>query len=717
MAKLLFGAETEYAVAGRTPKRELSTSDAAAALVDLVPRHFKFIRDAGSSGGFYLGNGGRFYVDCGTHPEYSTPECTNPWDLVRHIEAGHRILANLARVARGRGGRGKNILCFRSNVDYSGSDSTWGSHESYLTRHHSASIRDDLIPHLVTRPIYTGAGGFKPSADGLQFILSPRLSHFHCLEGSNTTTERGIWHEKCEPLSGDYDRVHIVCGESLCSQMALLLKSGVTALIVAMADEGLDPGDAVRLANPVASLQAVIRDVQCITKLSLKNGEACTPIEVQRHYLEMAEAHLADSFMPEWADDLCQVWRTVLDRLAAGPEAVANTLDWAIKYKLYANQAKQMGIEWDASSKKRVLAKTEPIQPAAAPDAEVEPRNIQRQSSWSDSRLEDRSGETAEDSNQPLQKSSSSAGNSRQRLLEIDTRFGQLGPEGIFDALDAAGALDHRVIPQKQIDLAVNCPPEGSRAKIRGEVVQRLAGSSQAKCDWNHVIDGSAGLSLDLSDPFSIEETCKPLELGTGFLGGEPMWELPAHRSRRGFRFNDDRALENSPLARRERAYSHFTTGCYQEAEQLLRTCVAEGYELGSNRCHLARVLMLMNREEEARIEVELAWESRTGAASYVAPRILFFRLLFGMLDGSDLIDTIRELKSRLHHGGASSSWTIQPVVEHIGPRLCGDDYELLKSIASVLSESGRAPDLCENERWRNVGIERERAGTRQAAD
>lgn len=715
MAKLLFGAETEYAVAGRTPKRELSTSDAATALVELVPRHFKFIRDSGTSGGFFLSNGGRLYVDCGTHPEYSTPECTNPWDVVRHIEAGHRILANLARVARGRGGRGKNILCFRSNIDYSGSDSTWGSHESYLTRHRSASIRDDLIPHLVTRPIYTGAGGFKPLADGLQFILSPRLSHFHCLEGSNTTTERGIWHEKCEPLSDGYDRVHIVCGESLCSQTALLLKSGVTALIVAMADEGLDPGDAVRLGNPVAALQAVIRDVQCSTKLTLKNGEVRTPIEVQRHYLEMAEAHLADSFMPDWAAELCQVWRTVLDRVAAGPEAVANTLDWAIKYKLYANQAQQMGIEWDASSKKRVLARTEPIQRAAAPGAELDPLSIQREFSWSDSRLDDRSAETVEESNHPSQKASSGSGNSRERLLEIDTRFGQLGPEGIFDALDAAGALDHRVIPQEQIDLAVKCPPEGSRAKVRGEVVQRLAGSSQAKCDWNQVIDGSTGKSLDLSDPFSIEETWKPLELDIGFLSGQPMWEFPPNRSRRGFRYNDARALENGPQARRERAYSHFTNGRHMEAEQLLRTCVAEGYELGSNRCHLARVLMLMNREEEARIEVELAWESRTGAASYVAPRILFFRLLFGMLDGSDLTDTIRELKSHLHHGRASSNWTIQPVLEHIGPRLSEDDYELLKSIASALSESGRAPDLDEHERWRKVGIEQ--TGTSQAAD
>lgn len=36
-------------------------------------------------------NGARFYVDMG-HPEYSTPECSNPLDLVIHDKAGEMIL-------------------------------------------------------------------------------------------------------------------------------------------------------------------------------------------------------------------------------------------------------------------------------------------------------------------------------------------------------------------------------------------------------------------------------------------------------------------------------------------------------------------------------------------------------------------------------------------------------------------------------------------------
>ncbi|HVQ65077.1 MAG TPA: proteasome accessory factor PafA2 family protein, partial [Terriglobia bacterium] len=39
-----------------------------------------------------LANGGRLYVD-GAHPEYSTPECTNPREIVAFERAGERILA------------------------------------------------------------------------------------------------------------------------------------------------------------------------------------------------------------------------------------------------------------------------------------------------------------------------------------------------------------------------------------------------------------------------------------------------------------------------------------------------------------------------------------------------------------------------------------------------------------------------------------------------
>ena len=48
--------------------------------------------DTSAANGMYLANGARFYVDCGLHPEMTTPECTTPWELARYIKAGERVL-------------------------------------------------------------------------------------------------------------------------------------------------------------------------------------------------------------------------------------------------------------------------------------------------------------------------------------------------------------------------------------------------------------------------------------------------------------------------------------------------------------------------------------------------------------------------------------------------------------------------------------------------
>ena len=56
-----------------------------------------------------LTNGARLYVDH-AHPEYSTPECTNPLDVVLWDKAGEQVMLDAAR--RGRPGpRGRRRSC------------------------------------------------------------------------------------------------------------------------------------------------------------------------------------------------------------------------------------------------------------------------------------------------------------------------------------------------------------------------------------------------------------------------------------------------------------------------------------------------------------------------------------------------------------------------------------------------------------------------------
>src|SRR3984957_5522830 len=273
MAPVMWGMESEYAIAGINGKEPTRRDELVSRLVGAARRRLMHLPDMCSPSGMFLENGARFYIDCGLHPEMTTPECTTPWELARYIKAGERILEDLTQDLQTEAGADAEVMCFRCNVDYSGSGSTWGCHESYLHRAPPASLPDQLIGHLVSRVVYTGAGGFNPLVKGLDFCVAPRSMHIEQAISGDSTGNRGIFHTKNESLSGDGDnRLHILCGESLCSETAIVLKIGTTALVVAMAEAGLKPGADVRLASPLEALRTVSTDVTCKQELRLAGG-------------------------------------------------------------------------------------------------------------------------------------------------------------------------------------------------------------------------------------------------------------------------------------------------------------------------------------------------------------------------------------------------------------------------------------------------------------
>ncbi len=532
MVRPMFGVESEYAIAGMNGKEPMRRDDLVNRFVRVASRRLAHLPDTCSSSGMFLENGARFYIDCGLHPEMTTPECTTPWELARYIKAGERILEGLTQEVQAEAGAATEVMCFRCNVDYSGSGTTWGCHESYLHRANPASLPDQLIPHLVTRVIYTGAGGFNPLVGRLEFCVAPRLMHIQHAISNDSTGNRGIFHTKNEPLAGDgYNRLHILCGESLCSETAIVLKIGATALVAAMAEEGLKPGAEMRLASPLEALHAVSSDITCKRKLRLAGGGEATAIELQRRLLQLAERNR--SVLPPWADAICSLWRLTLDRLEDAPDSVATVLDWAIKRRLFYDRAERRGVPVERfallnsivhrlnaalaglSVKDRdvrlsvVLGPTSPI-----PEEVVRIRSLLAAE-----------GLACDDLERFLKL--------RDEFYQIDTRFGQIGPRGIFTELDHRGVLDHKVPAVDGIEAAMREPPAVGRAKLRGEAIRRLSGQGRAGCSWMAVF-GPDGRTFDLSDPFAAAEVWTgppapspgtaqlPLDLSADDLFGEP---------------------------------------------------------------------------------------------------------------------------------------------------------------------------------------------------
>jgi|SRR5215472_4244659 len=169
----LLGVETEYAVACVSASGSIDNAEIARCLMDLARQRLIHLPDLHSAGVFPQ-NGSKFYIDRGSHPEICTPECANLWDVVRYILAGHRILTSLLSSTQTASVPGTEIVCTRCNVDYSGSQTSWGCHENYMHRIAIDALQRQIMPHLVTRLVYTGAGGFNSFSRGLEFMLSPR---------------------------------------------------------------------------------------------------------------------------------------------------------------------------------------------------------------------------------------------------------------------------------------------------------------------------------------------------------------------------------------------------------------------------------------------------------------------------------------------------------------------------------------------------------------
>ncbi len=507
----IFGAETEYALAVLQDGVAVERMTVLQAMMQAARRQLVHLPDL-CSGGMFLSNGGRLYVDCGEHYEFASPECSDPRDLVRYVLAGHRILGDLAAAAQAVRPPGTEVLCFRCNVDYcSDSLNTWGAHESYLHQSDPVEMQAHMIPHLVSRIIYTGAGGFNPLAPGLEFSLSPRAAHFRRVVGSDSTSDRAIFHTKDESLShGGCHRLHIICGESLCSETALFLKFGVTALIVAMAENGLSPGAEMQFEAPLEALRTFAADPSCRKTVRMKNWQRMTAIDIQRRYLEAAESHLGATSLPAWAVDVCRVWRDVLDRLTADPRSTSRLLDWSLKLSLYADQAAKIGIPWErltfwneiANRLKNALKQAHcpvgdlPLNLITGPESPI-PEEADRLTRFLESK-----GMNWEELQRILR--------DRHRLFEIDMRFGQLGPQGIFHSLDAAGLLHHHIHGVGDAAEAVTSPPATGRARIRGDAIRRLTQEKgDWRCDWQCIANYDDGRTLDLSNPRIEEEIWK----------------------------------------------------------------------------------------------------------------------------------------------------------------------------------------------------------------
>ncbi len=336
MLRRVRGLETEYGltvrVAGAAGWRRVGSDEAAQIL-------FRPVTRSSAASSVFLRNGGRLYLDVGSHPEYATAECDTLTDLVAQDAAGDAILDALAARAEelaAAEGQPVRIDILKNNLDSHGN--SWGSHENYQVERTNTldALAAALTPFLVTRQVIAGAGRW--TSEG--FRLSQRSEHMWEALASTTTRTRPMINTRDEPHADPqrFRRLHVIVGDSNLAQRTLWLRIGATELALRAIESGRrfegwqpdDPGAAIRLVN---------RDPRGRALFELAGqGRGCA-LDVQRAYWAASAEFVTGEFA-----GVHRLWGRVLAAVADDrPGDVAADVEWIAKRTLLDAMAERHG--------------------------------------------------------------------------------------------------------------------------------------------------------------------------------------------------------------------------------------------------------------------------------------------------------------------------------------------------------------------------------------
>ncbi|PID97134.1 MAG: proteasome accessory factor PafA2 [Actinomycetales bacterium] len=377
-----------------------------------------------------LMNGARYYVDH-AHPEYSGPEVTTPRDALIWDQAGDRVMREATELLSPDPAR-PAIALYKNNTD--GKGASYGTHENYLMRRETAfhQIIRGLTPFFVARQVICGAGrvGIGPESQTPGFQISQRADFFETEVGLETTFKRPIINTRDEPHAATerYRRLHVIIGDANQCDVAGLLKTGTTSLVLACIEDRTLPSD-IAVADPVGELHQVSHDPTLHHLITLRDGRRLTALELLWTYHDAVAAYLhsrghrgADESGDPDTAEVMRLWADVLTRLGADPSSCARDLDWVAKLRVLQAYRDRDGLGW-----------TDP------------------------------------------------------RLAALDIQWSELNPaKSVFAKLRAAGRVT-RLVSESQVLAAVSGPPEDTRAWFRGQCLSRYA-DAVVSASWDSVI-------------------------------------------------------------------------------------------------------------------------------------------------------------------------------------------------------------------------------------
>ncbi|MED5393048.1 MAG: Pup--protein ligase [Actinomycetota bacterium] len=443
MQRRIYGVENEYGITCTVNgTRRLSPDEVARYL-------FRKVVSWGRSSNVFLVNGARLYLDVGSHPEYATPECDSVRQVVTHDKAGERILEQLVVSAEGRlreEGIDGDVYLFKNNTD--SANNSYGCHENYLTtrRDEQAEYDEVLIPFLVTRQIWAGAGKIYENArGGAGFSISQRAAHIWEGVSSATTRSRPIINSRDEPHADAerFRRLHVIVGDSNMSEYVTFLKIGACGLILRMLEEPNVVFRDMTLENPIRAIREISNDLTCRRPVRLASGREMSPLDIQREFLDRALRFAEHRETSPEEDQVLAMWEHCLTGIERDPLSLDRECDWVAKYHLV-----------EAYRDRHGLALSDP------------------------------------------------------RVLLLDLQYHDVDRQrGLYYRMQGRGLME-RITTDRDIAMAVEEAPATTRARLRGDFIRRAKERRRDfTVDWVHLkLNDQAQRTVLCKDPFRSED-------------------------------------------------------------------------------------------------------------------------------------------------------------------------------------------------------------------
>ena len=442
MERRIYGLETEYGVTCTFRGQRRLTPDEVARYL------FRDVVAWGRSSNAFLPNGGRLYLDVGSHPEYATPECDSLVEAVTHDRAGERIVEQLAISAEARleaeSVRG-TVFVFKNNTDSAGN--SYGCHENYLTRRSDdpSLYSSHLIPFLITRQIYAGAGKVLNTARGPIYAISQRADHIWEGLSSATTRSRPIINSRDEPHADaeSFRRLHVIVGDSNMSEYTTFLKVGVVACVLRMLEDPTISFRDFSLENPIRAIRDISHDMTCRQRVQLATGRELSALDIQREFLQAALDYSDRRGFNDEEMMALRMWEHCITAIERDPLELDTEVDWVIKYKLIEAYRERHGL--------------------ALGDPQVQ---------------------------------------------LVDLQYHDVSRErGMFYKLEKRDRAK-RICDDESIEMARREPPQTTRARLRGDFIRRARERGRdVTVDWVHLkVNDQAQRTVLCKDPFAATD-------------------------------------------------------------------------------------------------------------------------------------------------------------------------------------------------------------------